>query len=90
MNYPEHNKLNKVNKYSQQIGEFLDWASDNGYALCSIDDERVGRYSINNTITTARQTKLLAEFYDIDLNKIEEEKEQMINSLRRQNGHKAS
>jgi hypothetical protein len=33
--YPEHDKLTKVNDQTQAIGEFLTWASNQGYWLMS-------------------------------------------------------
>ncbi len=85
--YPEHEKLAKIKDKSQSIGEFLEWLeSEKKVNLCTYEAEYTmqdsdgedeiipeGYYGINQT-----KEKLLAEFFDIDLNKIEEEKRQML------------
>jgi len=73
----EHEKLDLVKDKSQAVGEFVDWLHDEkGFMIC--ESCRHGyypaRYSLN---------KLLAEFFEIDLVKLEEEKEQMLEAMRR-------
>ena len=81
--YPEHDKLRAISGKSQAIGEFLDWlGAEKHWFLAEWDgikradgDERAwpASYSI---------TKLLAEFFEIDLDKIEAEKRAMLEALR--------
>ena len=88
--YPEHNKLDGVKEMSQLLGEFLDWAQDQHLTLCWYDsgdedpdgeqvfDHERGWRPCHDTIQT-----LLAKFYNIDLKKLESEKEQMLEEIRR-------
>jgi hypothetical protein len=78
--YPEHDKLAKVKDRSQAIGEFLDtggyelgeWTGGNRYC----DDEFTPVRKPINTI--------LARYFGIDEDKLEEEKLQMLEELRKQ------
>ena len=86
--YPEHDKLALVKTESQTCGEFLEWLEDSkGLELCEWwDDHRDSiveparyiprRVSIQN---------LLAEFFKIDLEKLEAEKELMLEKQRELN-----
>lgn len=65
-NYPEHDKMNAVKAESQAIGEFLSWLGQNRLDL---PDE----YEFND---------LLAEFFEIDLTKIENEKRDILRKAR--------
>lgn len=95
MSYPEHDKLKKVAARSQAIGEFLDWLSDvksislatqhehtsfcrdeSGYNGCGY---RSGEYMPVHLTTRA----LLAEFLEIDEEKLELEKQSMLAELRK-------
>lgn len=72
--YPEHDKLKAISEESQTIGAFLD---NSEYHICEYD-ERHGRFFP----APKSITQILADYFDIDLNKIEEEKRQMLESLR--------
>lgn len=76
MEYPEHEKMKKIADKSQTIGEFLEWINQEGYAI--------GEFNrMSGELDTSRKSiqDLLAEFFDIDLNKIDKEKRAMIKSL---------
>jgi len=73
--YPEHIKLKAISQFSQKIGEFVDWLSESQIQLCK--PEKYGYSPVRTPIQ-----KLLAEFFEIDLNRIEEEKQQMLEELR--------
>jgi hypothetical protein len=74
--YPEHEKLHAVVDKSQAIGEFLEWAAEeHGYRLCYLEGERY--WSVGTPVQ-----RLLAEFFDIDEAKLEEEKDAMLAALR--------
>lgn len=93
--YPEHEKLSKVKEQSQKCGEFLDWLHER-YVLgqhhkhvaeCYEDDdgEDVNICAMSTSIlyvASANTTKLLAEFFEIDEKKLEEEKLAMLAKLR--------
>jgi len=73
--YPEHQRMSAVAGQSQVIGEFLDWLPTIGVVLCEPWEESF--YPSGRTTTS-----LLAEFFGIDLNKIETEKRAMLAALR--------
>lgn len=69
--YPELEKQRKVTDKSQAIGEFLDWAeTEKGYSLSS-------RASAHGIINDSVE-ELLAEFFEIDLKVIEQERRALI------------
>ena len=98
MRCPEHEKLEKVKEASQTIGEFLDWLkTTRGTQLSKLHkhDELCGRiykwgegkdcglteehYQPDYTSTH----NLLAEYFGIDLQKLEQEKQAMLDELRK-------
>lgn len=88
--YPEHQKLAKVKNKSQSIGEFLDWCRG---TLCELHEHtidcepEVGRHRIcglgegEYVPMQVPVEKLLAEFFDIDLARLEDEKRAMLDEL---------
>jgi hypothetical protein len=81
--YPEHDKLSAVKDKSQAIGEFLEWLDyEKNYSVCSLTEGRNGDGEYSPIFTSTE--KLLAEFFNIDLNKLEQEKRKMLNELRAQ------
>jgi hypothetical protein len=76
---PEHKKLKKISGRSQVIGEFIDWLKyEKSVVLASWDKDRY--YLENRSITD-----FLAEFFEIDQNKIEAEKREMLDYIRKKN-----
>ncbi len=75
MNTPELDKLHKAADSSQCCGEFLEWLLQK-YELCTRNGGRLVPIS-------AGIDKLLAEFFDIDLGKIEQEKMEVLSNLRK-------
>lgn len=75
MKYPEHDKMYDVKELSQAIGEFLEMS---GYDLC----EPTGRDYIPYVPVNKSITEILAEWFEIDLDKLEKEKRQMLEQLR--------
>lgn len=90
--YPEHEKLMKVKDESEAIGDFLEGS---GYTLCKVmyrapfngagaliseptKADQTGRY----VATPLSIERILAEWFDIDYDKLEAEKRQMLNELR--------
>lgn len=76
-NYSEHEKMAKVAEHSQEIGRFLDeFLPSKGIHLAEVSTER---YRDGEFVSTHQSiTSLLAEFYEIDLKKIEQEKRAML------------
>jgi hypothetical protein len=75
--YPEHEKLKKIQDKSQAIGTFLEWLGfEKEIHLCTYGEgDRL--YPIPK-----RKEELLAEFFEIDLAKLEAEKQQMLETIR--------
>lgn len=80
--YPEHEKLALVKDKSQAIGEFLDWLSERGIRLAQQDQGR--RYDEFWPIQRDK-IGLIAEFFEIDLNVLEDEKRAMLEWTRKLN-----
>ena len=79
--YKMHEKLHKVALLSQACGEFLDWLQTKGLCL--------GRWDKHDETlipAQANRTKLLAEFFEIDLDVLEAEKRDMLDSIRKTRG----
>jgi len=81
MTYPEHEKLQKVKDHSQAIGEFLEWVS-------WTKEYRLGEFVGNNDYTefvpvNMNIQNLLAEYFEIDLKKLESEKREMLEKMRK-------
>lgn len=79
MTYPEHDKLKLISDKSNAIGEFVDqFLRKKGIYLCVSE---LGVLYLDRTPII----KLLAEFFKIDLSKLEEEKQHMLDQQRLQN-----
>jgi len=74
--YPECEKLAKVSKTSQKVGEFLDWLrGDKEFILCKyIEDDDDGHDLVP---VGCNIENLLAEYFEIDMDKVEKERRQM-------------
>lgn len=83
MRYSEHEKLKEVSSTSQKIGEFLDYYRHKGYDLYHYIEDDTG----DEILVRSRKSiqELLAEFFEIDLVKLEKEKEQMLEDIRKIN-----
>lgn len=95
--YPEHDRMRAISDQSQTVGEFVEWLSsdkrirlatypdcisDTADHVCGAGDcvKSQHLYTVDTPIE-----KLLAEFFDIDLDTIEAEKRAMLDSLRAAN-----
>jgi hypothetical protein len=77
---PESTKMLQVKDVSQAIGEFLEWLSEQRIRLASYTnwDEPI-LVEINESFE-----RLLARYFDIDLNKVEQEKRTLLDWIRSQ------
>jgi len=89
---PECEKMQAVQGKSQAIGEFLDWlTSTKGVSLMvdytpTDDEEDAEGMPYPDYVPLRMGTeKLLAEFFGIDLKKVEEERQAMLAQLRGDN-----
>lgn len=98
----EHERLSLVKDKSQAIGDFVEWLAEKGIRLCREHEHTDTCYDDDDKKhiwpecelrngqfiqVYAPITKLLAEHFDIDLNKLETEKRQMLADIRK--GHAA-
>lgn len=73
--YPEHEKLEKVKDQSHIIGEFLEWLDQRDYYICGISG---GEFSS----TYMENEQLLALYFGVDLYKLNKEKVAMLKAQR--------
>ena len=71
----EHDKLQSVQEPAQTIGEFLEWLEARGIFLCHLRGDEYYR-------TRCIIEELLASYFGIDLDKIEDEKRAMLKDIR--------
>lgn len=84
--YPECDKFLLVSAESEKIGEFIDWLSRQGIQLCTwVENDRKIITGGDYFPTNMNITELLAQYFDIDLQKIEQEKRAMLEELRELN-----
>jgi uncharacterized protein with HEPN domain len=77
--YPEHEKLKAAKAESQVIGEFLE-NMPGGLKLCRYHAQWAKWEPTSTPINN-----ILAEYFDIDLKKIEKERQVMLKELRASN-----
>lgn len=80
--YPEHDALRRVQPQSQAIHEFMEWVGTEK-RLCLAGYADVEERSNRLFPTTKNLTDLVAEFLEIDLKKLENEKLQTIDEMRK-------
>lgn len=80
--YPEHDKLKKIQPLSQAICEFLEWCAAEGREMVLAEWVNDGSWMLPASVSTE---KLLAQHFGIDLDKIEAEKRQMLDFMRNLN-----
>jgi hypothetical protein len=78
--YPEHDKMKAIVGDSQTIGEFLEWLQEEGFVIAHWGVDDWDETLLPDYISIERR---LAAYFDIDLGKINVEKESMIEELRR-------
>ena len=78
--YPEHAKMERVMDKSQTIGEFLEWLSGKKrIVLAHYGVDKFDDYLYPLSYDTE---ELLAQYFGINLNKVEQEKRQMLEEIR--------
>lgn len=82
-NYPEHEKLEKIQEQSQWLGSFIEWLGEKEMFLAKYSDDDVEYPRI--IIVNKSINDLLANYFNIDLIKIEKEKQSMLKLIQKQN-----
>lgn len=83
MQYPEHEKMKQAKEKlgTEFIGEFLSWCWDNDITLCRWNDGEDEYLPVRQTVE-----QVLADYTEVNLTKIREEKDAMFEELRAQQG----
>lgn len=71
---PEHDKLRRLSRQTQLIGNFIDWLGDQGLIMC----EPQGRHNV--PIRKSRD-EMIAEFFGVDLARFHAEKDAILESM---------
>ncbi len=78
--YPEHDKLRLISTESQIIGSFLEFS---GYTLA--EWQKVRGFRDEQLLPVHKSIeKILAEYFDIDLQRLDDEKRAMLAALRQE------
>lgn len=77
----ELDKMHAITRQSQPIGEFLDWLSYKGIVLAKYKEGWNFPWPVHTSIE-----ELLAEHFEIDLNKVEQERRALLDYFRARNG----
>ena len=85
MEYPEHKKLEKARDDSHLIGEFLEWlTNEKQIRLCTYEKEGTRHPDTGEFVLLNKSIEqLLAEYFGIDLNKLEKENQQILEEQRK-------
>ena len=82
--YPEHVKLQAISEDSQKIGNFIEWLRERGAQICTLDEADDAYWpglQVHDRIVNSIQD-ILATYFDIDPEKIEEEKRTILEEMR--------
>ena len=79
---PELDKMLAVKAESQPIGEFLDWLGGEGIHLCTYRESANGFADGFFVPDDRRIEQLLADYFDIDLQRAEEERTALLDAIR--------
>lgn len=83
--YPEHEKLKDLNGANQVVGNFINWLGENGYEIAKWHPHRDELVPANRSIE-----KWIAEHFEIDAVKLENEKLAILDAIRTANDRAAS
>jgi len=87
--YPEHAKLEAIGDKRNAVGDFIEWLSEEGYRIANWHENECSECSCmadQILLPVMKNTpEMLAEYFDVDLIKIEKEKQAMLDSIRKAN-----
>jgi hypothetical protein len=78
--YPEHEKLKALNGANQIVGDFIEWFGEKGWELAKFEEGGDDFVPVLKC-----RDDLIAEFFEIDQNRLEAEKRGMLNRIREGN-----
>lgn len=79
---PMLDKMKAVKKWSQAIGEFLDWLQSRGYILCRRAEGEQPHVPYMPAVVSVET--LLAEYFEVDLEAAERERRAVLEYVRQQ------
>lgn len=82
--FPENEKVTLIKEKSQACYEFMQWLEKNAFTICEYRGSFGGEYFP----THKSREKMLAEYFNIDLNVLEAEKLVMLEAIRQANKSK--
>jgi len=82
--YPELEKMRAVREKSMLLSEFVDWLEQNDMRIC-VRTKSNGVYASPYESVPMRYEELFAKFFDIDLKKVDQERELVLEELRLSN-----
>lgn len=83
---PECEKLAAISEESNRIGEFLSWLSRQDIIIAQYDSFGDLYRSRNYQLTDSGINRMLAEYYEIDLDKVERERRALLDWIREVQG----
>lgn len=82
----ELNKIREVHEDSQRIGEFLEWLNEQEIYLAEWTGSDCNECGEEVLITMIRgRERLLAQYFNIDLDKAEKERQALLDAIRVEN-----
>lgn len=80
---PECEKLASVSEKSNELGHFLDWLiNENNYVLCEWTEDDAEKDYRRVYLGSNKINEILAEFFHVDLNKVEQERRALLDWIR--------
>jgi len=79
----ECEKLNKHIEEWNAIYPFLEWLGEQGIELCRMDEELRKEGFLQYVAVGKRIQDLLYEYFDIDVNKLEKERRELLDQIRK-------
>lgn len=76
--YPEHEKLKALGGKNDVVGRFIEWLRESGYEICALSKDGRDFEPLHRSTE-----QLLADHFDIDVKKLNAEKDAMLASLRK-------
>lgn len=80
--YPELDKMKAAREKSAVLSDFLDWMDENGIRLCRNNPDHYWAKGGEYYPITENYEQLLAQYFNIDLNKVEEERRRILDEQR--------
>ncbi len=78
---PECDKIVTTQDESQILSNFVDWLNSKGYAICTIE-ETPGYPKEQHIPLRKTYEQLFADYFEIDLNKCEQERRALLEAIR--------